>query len=126
MPGGGLLGALLPLGLNVGFKSNGFGYGDEDQHAIIRDALDPNVPGGARVAPRPSLEKRGRSSNSRISPSPDIRRTVAPVQQRVSPRDFAEAHHCGRAWQPPHAFRPCRQRRFNQNSPTMCATNSPA
>jgi hypothetical protein len=45
MPGGGLLGALLPLGLKVGFKSKGFGYfGDEDPHAIIRDALDPNVP----------------------------------------------------------------------------------
>ena len=44
MPGGGLLGALLPLGLNVGFKSKSFGYGDEDPHAIIRDALDPNVP----------------------------------------------------------------------------------
>ena len=41
MPGGELLGALLPLGLNVGFKSKGFGCGDEDPHAIIRDALDP-------------------------------------------------------------------------------------
>ena len=44
MPGGGLPGELLPLGLNVGFKSKGFGYGDEDPRAIIRDVLHPNVP----------------------------------------------------------------------------------